>query len=99
MVIDFEKEKRKRYYPHEDGFHEFVQVIIPIRKTEDEKRYLDLTCAFLTNSEFFHDEMQKYETQEKFLGDLSDYFLEYQRQITEREEGTYLIMNLVDETE
>jgi hypothetical protein len=40
VIIDLEKEKRKRYYPEEEGFHEYVQIIVPIRKDEEERRYL-----------------------------------------------------------
>ena len=39
MIIDFEKERRKRFYPEEEGFHEYVQIIIPLRKDGEERRY------------------------------------------------------------
>ena len=57
MIIDFEKERRKRYYPSEEGYEEFVQIIIPIRKDIDERRFLDTDCSFITNSDFFYEQM------------------------------------------
>lgn len=99
MIIDFEKEKRKRYYPEEDGEHEFVQIIIPIRKTDDERRFLDSDCSFITNSDFFYEQMNDYEVKIKFTGNMKQYFSDYEQQLINKEEGVDLIMNHFGELE
>ena len=99
MVIDFEKEKRKRYYPEEDGFHEYIEIIVPIRKDEKERRYLGTDCTFITNSDFFYEQMIDHEVKIKFSRDMKNYFLGFEEQLIEREEGADLIMNHVDSTE
>ena len=99
MIIDFEKERRKRSYPDENGFHEFVQIIIPIRKDEKERRYLASDCTFLTNSEFFHEQMMDLEVKQKFTGNLKRYFKEYEEQLKKKEEGVDLIMNHIGDVE
>jgi hypothetical protein len=99
VIIDFEKERRKRSYPDEDGFHEFVQIIVPIRKNEEEQRFLSSDCTFLTNSDFFYEQMMDSDVKEKFTGNLKRYFEEYEEQLREREEGVDLIMNHVGDIE
>ena len=99
MIIDLEKEKRKRYYPEEDGFHEYVQIIVPIRKDEEERRYLGTDVTFITNSDFFYEQMIDHEVKIKFSRDMKNYFLGFEEQLIEREEGADLIMNHIDSTE
>lgn len=96
MVIDFEKEKRKRYYPKEDGFHEYVEIIIPIRKDEKERRYLGTDCTFITNSDFFYEQMMNHEVKVKFSRDMKMYFEGWEEELTEVEDGADLIVNHVD---
>lgn len=99
MIIDLEKEKRKRYYPEEEGFHEYVQIIVPIRKDEEERRYLGTDVTFITNSDFFYEQMIDHEVKIKFSRDMKNYFLGFEEQLIEREEGADLIMNHIDSTE
>jgi len=99
VIIDLEKEKRKRYYPEEDGFHEYVQIIVPIRKDEEERRYLGTDVTFITNSDFFYEQMIDHEVKIKFSRDMKNYFLGFEEQLIEREEGADLIMNHIDSTE
>ena len=99
MIIDLEKEKRKRYYPEEEGFHEYVQIILPIRKDEEERRYLGTDVTFITNSDFFYEQMIDHEVKIKFSRDMKNYFLGFEEQLIEREEGADLIMNHIDSTE
>jgi hypothetical protein len=99
VIIDLEKEKRKRYYPEEEGFHEYVQIIVPIRKDEEERRYLGTDVTFITNSDFFYEQMIDHEVKIKFSRDMKNYFLGFEEQLIEREEGADLIMNHIDSTE
>ena len=99
MIIDLEKEKRKRYYPEEEGFHEYVQIIVPIRKDEEERRYLGTDVTFITNSDFFYEQMMDHEVKIKFSRDMKNYFLGFEEQLIEREEEADLIMNHIDSTE
>ena len=99
MIIDLEKEKRKRYYPEEEGFHEYVEIIVPIRKDEEERRYLGTDVTFITNSDFFYEQMIDHEVKIKFSRDMKNYFLGFEEQLIEREEGADLIMNHIDSTE
>lgn len=99
MIIDLEKEKRKRYYPEEEGFHEYVQIIVPIRKDEKERRYLGTDVTFITNSDFFHEQMMNHEVKIKFSRDMKTYFQGFEEQLIERDEEADLIMNHIDSTE
>lgn len=99
MIIDLEKEKRKRYYPEEEGFHEYVEIIVPIRKDEKERRYLGTDCTFITNSDFFHEQMMNREVKIKFSRDMKTYFEGWEEELTEVEDGADLIMNHVDSIE
>ena len=99
MIIDLEKEKRKRYYPEEEGFHEYVQIIVPIRKDEKERRYLGTDVTFITNSDFFYEQMMDHEVKIKFSRDMKNYFLGFEEQLIERDEEADLIMNHIDSTE
>jgi hypothetical protein len=99
VIIDLEKEKRKRYYPEEEGFHEYVQIIVPIRKDEKERRYLGTDCTFITNSDFFHEQMINREVKIKFSRDMKTYFEGWEEELTEVEDGADLIMNHVDSIE
>ena len=99
MIIDLEKEKRKRYYPEEEGFHEYVEIIVPIRKDEKERRYLGTDCTFITNSDFFHEQMINREVKIKFSRDMKTYFEGWEEELTEVEDGADLIMNHVDSIE
>ena len=99
MIIDLEKEKRKRYYPEEEGFHEYVQIIVPIRKDEEERRYLGTDVTFITNSDFFYEQMMDHEVKIKFSRDMKNYFLGFEEQLIERDEEADLIMNHIDSTE
>lgn len=99
MIIDLEKEKRKRYYPEEEGFYEYVEIIVPIRKDEEERRYLGTDVTFITNSDFFYEQMIDHEVKIKFSRDMKNYFLGFEEQLIEREEGADLIMNHIDSTE
>jgi len=99
VIIDLEKEKRKRYYPEEEGFHEYVEIIVPIRKDEEERRYLGTDVTFITNSDFFYEQMIDHEVKIKFSRDMKNYFLGFEEQLIEREEGADLIMNHIDSTE
>jgi len=99
VIIDLEKEKRKRYYPEEDGFHEYVEIIVPIRKDEKERRYLGTDCTFITNSDFFHEQMMDHEVKIKFSRDMKTYFQGWEEELTEVEDGADLIMNHVDSIE
>ena len=96
MVIDFEKEKRKRYYPEEDGFHEYIEIIVPIRKDEKERRYLGTDCTFITNSDFFYEQMIDREVKIKFSRDMKTYFEGWEEELTEVENGADLIINHVN---
>jgi hypothetical protein len=84
VIIDLEKEKRKRYYPEEEGFHEYVQIIVPIRKDEEERRYLGTDVTFITNSDFFYEQMIDHEVKIKFSRDMKNYFLGFEEQLIER---------------
>jgi hypothetical protein len=86
VIIDLEKEKRKRYYPEEEGFHEYVEIIVPIRKDEKERRYLGTDCTFITNSDFFHEQMINREVKIKFSRDMKTYFEGWEEELTEVEE-------------
>lgn len=99
MIIDLEKEKRKRYYPEEEGFHEYVQIIVPIRKDEKERRYLGTDVTFITNSDFFYEQMIDHEVKIKFSRDMKTYFQGFEEQLIERDEEADLIMNHIDSTE
>jgi hypothetical protein len=99
VIIDLEKEKRKRYYPEEEGFHEYVEIIVPIRKDEKERRYLGTDCTFITNSDFFHEQMINREVKIKFSRDMKTYFEGWEEELTEVEDGADLIMNHVDSIE
>ena len=99
MIIDLEKEKRKRYYPEEEGFHEYVEIIVPIRKDEEERRYLGTDCTFITNSDFFYEQMMDREVKIKFSRDMKTYFEGWEEELTEVEDGADLIMNHVDSIE
>lgn len=99
MIIDLEKEKRKRYYPEEEGFHEYVQIIVPIRKDEEERRYLGTDVTFITNSDFFYEQMMDHEVKIKFSRDMKTYFQGFEEQLIERDEEADLIMNHIDSTE
>lgn len=99
MIIDLEKEKRKRYYPEEEGFHEYVQIIVPIRKDEKERRYLGTDVTFITNSDFFYEQMMDHEVKIKFSRDMKTYFQGFEEQLIERDEEADLIMNHIDSTE
>ena len=96
MVIDFEKEKRKRYYPEEDGFHEYIEIIVPIRKDEKERRYLGTDCTFITNSDFFYEQMMDHEVKVKFSRDMRQYFEGFEEDLEKNEGGCQLIMNHID---
>jgi hypothetical protein len=97
VIIDLEKEKRKRYYPEEEGFHEYVEIIVPIRKDEEERRYLGTDCTFITNSDFFYEQMMDREVKIKFSRDMKTYFEGWEEELTEVEDGADLIMNHVNE--
>ena len=96
MIIDFEKEKRKRYYPKENGFYEYVEIIVPIRKDEKERRYLGTDCTFITNSDFFYEQMKHHEVKVKFSRDMKIYFEGWEEELTEVENGDDLIINHID---
>lgn len=96
MIIDLEKEKRKRYYPEEDGFHEYIEIIVPIRKDEKERRYLGTDCTFITNSDFFYEQMIDREVKIKFSRDMKTYFEGWEEELTEVENGADLIINHVN---
>ena len=96
MIIDLEKEKRKRYYPEEEGFHEYVEIIVPIRKDEEERRYLGTDCTFITNSDFFYEQMMDREVKIKFSRDMKTYFEGWEEELTEVENGADLIINHVN---
>jgi len=96
VIIDLEKEKRKRYYPEEEGFHEYVQIIVPIRKDEEERRYLGTDCTFITNSDFFYEQMMDREVKIKFSRDMKTYFEGWEEELTEVENGADLIINHVN---
>tara|TARA_Y100000004_G_C8949186_1_gene427690 strand:- start:2181 stop:2483 length:303 start_codon:yes stop_codon:yes gene_type:complete len=96
VIIDFEKEKRKRYYPKENGFYEYVEIIVPIRKDEKERRYLGTDCTFITNSDFFYEQMKHHEVKVKFSRDMKIYFEGWEEELTEVENGGDLIINHID---
>jgi hypothetical protein len=96
VIIDLEKEKRKRYYPEEDGFHEYIEIIVPIRKDEKERRYLGTDCTFITNSDFFYEQMIDREVKIKFSRDMKTYFEGWEEELTEVENGADLIINHVN---
>jgi hypothetical protein len=96
VIIDLEKEKRKRYYPEEEGFHEYVEIIVPIRKDEEERRYLGTDCTFITNSDFFYEQMMDREVKIKFSRDMKTYFEGWEEELTEVENGADLIINHVN---
>ena len=96
MIIDLEKEKRKRYYPEEEGFREYVEIIVPIRKDEEERRYLGTDCTFITNSDFFYEQMMDHEVKIKFSRDMKTYFEGWEEELTEVENGADLIINHVN---
>ena len=96
MIIDLEKEKRKRYYPEEEGFYEYVEIIVPIRKDEEERRYLGTDCTFITNSDFFYEQMMDREVKIKFSRDMKTYFEGCEEELTEVENGADLIINHVN---
>ena len=96
MIIDLEKEKRKRYYPEEEGFHEYVEIIVPIRKDEEERRYLGTDCTFITNSDFFYEQMMDREVKIKFSRDMKIYFEGWEEELTEVKDGANIIMNHID---
>ena len=96
MIIDLEKEKRKRYYPEEEGFHEYVEIIVPIRKDEEERRYLGTDVTFITNSDFFYEQMIDHEVKIKFSRDMKTYFEGFEEDLKSNEGGCQLIMNHID---
>lgn len=99
MIIDFEKEKRKRYYPEEEGFEEYVQIIVPLRKDEQERRYFGTDVSFITNSDFFYERMIDHEVKIHFARNMRQYFEGFEEKLIERDEGAELIMNHIDAIE
>ena len=96
MIIDLEKERRKRLYPEEEGFNEYVQIIVPLRKDEEERRYLGTDTSFITNSDFFYEQMMDHKIKLKFLSNMSQYFEGFERELKNNKEGADLIMNHID---
>ncbi len=96
MIIDFEKEKRKRYYPEEEGFHEYVQIIVPLRKDEQERRYFGTDVSFITNSDFFYEQMIDHAIKVRFARNMRQYFEGFEEELENNEEGANLIMNHID---
>jgi hypothetical protein len=96
VIIDLEKEKRKRYYPEEEGFYEYVEIIVPIRKDKEERRYLGTDCTFITNSDFFYEQMMDREVKIKFSRDMKIYFEGWEEELTEVENGGDLIINHIN---
>tara|TARA_R100001591_G_C4312410_1_gene173271 strand:+ start:238 stop:543 length:306 start_codon:yes stop_codon:yes gene_type:complete len=95
VIIDFEKERRKRFYPEEEGFHEYVQIIIPLRKDGEERRYFGTDVSFITNSDFFHEQMMDHKIKLKFLSNMHKYFEGFEIEL-KNNTGVDLVMNHID---